>query len=95
MYSYRTVVHTNIKMPVLFFTYIFFPNKYLRQSSMDFDFWNLTSSGDIVYKERWWHNTRWLLIYFAILWAFYLLRWLNSFKFEYTSNLIAPQSSYI
>jgi len=53
MYSYRTVGHTNIKMPVLFLTYIFSPKKYLRHPSIDFDFCNLLSSGDVVYKECW------------------------------------------
>ena len=79
IYSYRTVVHTNIKqMPILFFTYIFFGNKCLRQPSMNFRFWNLTSSGDVVYKKCWWHNTSWLLIYFMLLWALYLFKLLNS-----------------
>jgi hypothetical protein len=31
IHSYRTVVHTNIKMLVLFFLHIFFQNKYLVQ----------------------------------------------------------------
>ena len=52
MYSYMTVVHTNIKMPVMFFTYFFFRNKYLRQPSNDFVFWNLMASGDVFYKKR-------------------------------------------
>jgi hypothetical protein len=43
-----------------------FLKKYLRQSSIDFDFCNISSSCDVVYKGRW------LLIYFTILWAFYL-----------------------
>ena len=54
--SYRTVVHTIIKMPVwFFFAYIFLRKKYLRQlqPSIDFDFCILSSSGDVVYKERW------------------------------------------
>jgi hypothetical protein len=34
---------------------ISFLKKYLRQLSIDFDICNLSSSGDIVYKERWWH----------------------------------------
>ena len=65
-------------MPVLFLSIYFFPNKYLRQPSMDFDFWNLTSSGDIVYKEHWWREHTQLLIYFTILWAYDLFKLLNS-----------------
>ena len=34
---------------------IFFLEKYLRQPSMDFDVCNLLSSGDVIYKECWWH----------------------------------------
>jgi hypothetical protein len=37
---------------VFFLTYNFFRKKYLRQPSIDFDFCNLSSSGDVVYKER-------------------------------------------
>ena len=29
-----------------------FPKKYLRQPSIDFDFGNISSSCDVVYKER-------------------------------------------
>ena len=38
-----------------------FRKKYLRQPSIDFDFCNISSSCDVVYKGRW------LLIYFTIL----------------------------
>ena len=57
----------NNKMPVLFYTYIFFRNKYLRQPSMDFDFWNLASSGDVVYKDAHDGNTHgyWLTLRFC------------------------------
>ena len=37
IYSYRTVVHTDITIPELFLP-IYFRNKYLRQPSTDFDF---------------------------------------------------------
>ena len=30
-----------------------FQNKYLRQPSIDFDFCNISSSSDVVYKGRW------------------------------------------
>jgi hypothetical protein len=52
--TYRTVVHTNIKI-LDFLTYNLFRTKYLRQPFINFDFCNLSSSGDIVYKDRWWH----------------------------------------
>ena len=48
-----TVVHSNIKILELFFEIYFFRKNYLRQPSIDFDFCNLSSSGDVVYKERW------------------------------------------
>ena len=50
--TYRTVVHTKIKFSNCFLTYNFFRIKYLRQPSIDFDLCNLSSSGDVVYKER-------------------------------------------
>ena len=31
-------------------------NTFKRQPSIDFDFCNLSSSGDVVYKEHWWHR---------------------------------------
>ena len=37
------------------FDLYFFRKQYLRQPSIDFDFCNLSSSGDVVYKECWWH----------------------------------------
>jgi hypothetical protein len=53
MDSYRIVVHNKHNNSRIVFTDIF-RTKYLIQPFMDFDFWNLTSSGDVVYKERWW-----------------------------------------
>ena len=47
-------MHTDIKI-LDFLTYNFFRTKYLRQRSINFDICNLSSSGDIVYKDRWWH----------------------------------------
>jgi len=41
------------KILELFFEIYFFRKKYLRQLSIDFEFCNLSSSGDVVYKERW------------------------------------------
>ena len=49
MYSWRTVVHTNVKILELFLDIYFFP-------TTEFDVCNLSSSGDVIYyKERWWH----------------------------------------
>ena len=45
-------LHAIIKMSVMFLP-IFFRNKYLKQPSIDIYFCKLTSSGDIVYKVRW------------------------------------------
>ena len=45
-----------------------FRKKYLTQPSIDFDFWKnmwRCLQGTLI-------DTRWLLIYFTILWAFYL-----------------------
>ena len=52
--TYRAVVQTSITI-LDFLTYNFFQTKYLRQPFLDFDFCNLSFSGDVVYKERWWH----------------------------------------
>jgi len=49
MYSYRTVVHTNIK--ILELLPDIFLEKYLRQPSIDFDDSNLSSSGDVTYFQ--------------------------------------------
>ena len=62
MYSCRTMVHTNMQILELFQDIYFFPEKILREPSIDFDVCNMSSSsdaGDI--------NTNWLLIYFTIL----------------------------
>ena len=48
-----------------------FRKKYLRQPSIDFEFCNISSSCDVVYKGRWLTQAG-VLIYFMILWAFYL-----------------------
>ena len=48
--THRTVVHKNINILELFLDNYFFP-KYLRQPSIDLC--NLSSFGDVVYKERW------------------------------------------
>ena len=57
MYSYRTVVHTNIKMLVLFVSrhIIFFRQKNIKNNHLSTDFCNLSSADDVVYKERWRH----------------------------------------
>ena len=47
MYSWRTVVHTNVNILELFLDKYFFP-------TTEFDVCNLSSSGDVIYyKERW------------------------------------------
>jgi len=53
MYSYRIVVHTNIDILELLHDLKLFPEKYIRQPSIDFDVCNLSSSVDVIYKERW------------------------------------------
>ena len=40
-----------------------------KKISIDFDFCNISSSCDVVYKETL-IDTSWLLVYFTILWAF-------------------------
>ena len=45
--------HTNARFAS---RHIFFSrNKYLKQPFINFNFCNLSSSGDVVYKEGWWH----------------------------------------
>jgi hypothetical protein len=64
-------VHSNIKILELFLEIYFFRINYLRQPSIDFDFCNLSSSGDVVYKERAGDiDNSWLLIFVMILCAF-------------------------
>jgi hypothetical protein len=54
------VVHSNIKILELFL-----------EIYIDFDFYNLSSSGDVVYKERTGDiDNSWLLFYVMILCAF-------------------------
>jgi hypothetical protein len=48
-----------------------FRKKYLRQPSIDFDFCNISSSCEVVYKGRWLTQAGYWF-YFTILWAFYL-----------------------
>jgi hypothetical protein len=47
---------------------------YIRQQSIDFVFCNLSSSGDVVYRKRWWHWHKLVTDLFYILWAFYLFK---------------------
>jgi hypothetical protein len=74
MYSYRTEVQTNINMPVLFLDMFFFPEKYLKQPSIEFDFVDCRVSVTFFTRNAGDIDTSWLLIYFAILWAFYLFK---------------------
>jgi hypothetical protein len=55
-------VHTNMQILELFHDIYFFPEKILREPSIDFDVCNMSSSGDAGDI-----NTNWLLIYFTIL----------------------------
>ena len=49
-----------------------------RQPSIDFHFCNVSSSGDVVYMERWRHLHKLVTdFFFAILWAFYVFKYLN------------------
>ena len=89
-YKQHTVVHTSIKFSNCFLTYNFFRKKCLRQPSIDFDFSNLSSSGDVVYKERWWH---WHKLVTDLFYDF-MSYMQNAIKLENISNLITSPSSY-
>jgi len=64
MYSYRTVVHTNIKTLELFLDIKKIQEKILK-TTIDFDICNLLSSGDL--RNVGDIDTSWLLIYLTIL----------------------------
>jgi hypothetical protein len=69
--------------------------KYLRQPSIDFDFFIVSSSCDVVYRERWFTQAGY---WFILRFCEHLLVWVaklqNAIKMENISNLITSPSSY-
>ena len=73
-----------------------FRNKYLRQSSIDFDFCNrISSSCDVVYKGRWLTQAGyWFILRFCEHFTCLSSKIQNAIKLENISNLITSPSSY-
>ena len=72
-----------------------FRNKYLRQPSIDFDFCNILSSCDVVYKGRWLTQAGyWFILRFCEHFTCLSRKIQNAIKLENISNLITSPSSY-
>ena len=72
-----------------------FRNKYLRQPSIDFDFCNISSSCDVVYKGRWLTQAGyWFILRFCEHFACLSSKIQNAIKLENISNLITSLSNY-
>jgi hypothetical protein len=72
-----------------------FRNKYLRQPSIDFDFGNISSSCDVVYKGRWLTQAGyWFILRFCEHFTCFSSKIQNAIKLENISNLITSPSSY-
>jgi hypothetical protein len=70
-------------------------NKYLRQPSIDFDFCNISSSCDVVYKGRWLTQAGyWFILRFCEHFTCLSSKIQNAIKLENISNLITSPSSY-
>jgi hypothetical protein len=72
-----------------------FRKKYLRQPSIDFDFCNISSSCNVVYKGRWLTQAGyWFILRFCEHFTCLSSKIQNAIKLENISNLITPPSSY-
>ena len=72
-----------------------FRKKYLRQSSIDFHFCNISSSCDVVYKGRWLTQAGyWFILRFCEHFTCLSSKIQNAIKLENISNLITSPSSY-
>ena len=69
--------------------------KYLRQPSIDFDFCNISSSCDVVFKGRWLTQAGyWFILRFCEHFTCLSSKIQNAIKLENISNLITSPSSY-
>jgi hypothetical protein len=69
--------------------------KYLRQTSIDFHFCNVSSSCDVVYKGRWLTQAGyWFILRFCEHFTCLSSKIQNAIKLENISNLITSPSSY-
>ena len=69
--------------------------KYLRQPSIDFDFCNISSSCDVVYKGRWLTQAGyWFILWFCEHFTCLSSKIQNAIKLENISNLNTSLSSY-
>ena len=88
-------INANGKKSLYCWHKIFFPNKYLRQPSIDFDFCNISSSCDVVYKGRWLTQAGyWFILRFCEHFTCLSSKIQNAIKLENISNLITSLSSY-
>ena len=72
-----------------------FRKKNLRQPSIDFDFCNISSSCDVVYKGRWLTQAGyWFILRFCEHFTCLSSKIQNAIKLENISNLITSPSSY-
>jgi hypothetical protein len=72
-----------------------FRNKYLRQPSIDFDFCNISSSCEVVYKGRWLTQAGyWYILRFCEHFTCLSSKIQNAIKLVNISNLITSPSSY-
>jgi hypothetical protein len=72
-----------------------FRKKNLRQPSIDFDFCNISSSCDIVYKGHWLTQAGyWFILRFCEHFSCLSSKIQNAIKLENISNLITSPSSY-
>jgi hypothetical protein len=72
-----------------------FRNKYLRQPSIDFDFCNISSSCDLVYKGLWLTQTGYrFILRFCEHFTCLSSKIQNAIKLENINNLITSPSSY-
>jgi hypothetical protein len=72
-----------------------FRNKYLRPPSIDFDFCNISSSCDVVYKGRWLTQAGyWFILRFSGHFTCLSSKIQNAIKLENITNLITSPSSY-
>ena len=69
--------------------------KYLRQPSIDFNFCNISSSCNVVYKGRWLTQAGyWFILRFCEHFTSLSSKIQNAIKLENISNLITSPSSY-
>ena len=72
-----------INSPIVSWHILFSGKNTLGQPSIDFDFCNLSSSGDVLYKERWW---RWHKLVTDLFYDFVTILLVEVAKWKKSSN---------